>query len=150
MPALKTEYITLGGLAFRSHALNCYDWSDLTGSADKAGDDFDPDQTDGVDPQARWEDGFDARLFIRVKGRWNTDNTRVARTSWVSNYWTLLGQVRAVAQVNTVQTLTITGITGSPHTTTQCIVTGGIRPNRIAPDVATFKIPVRLADGSLL
>lgn len=149
MPALKTEYVTLGGLAFRSQALNIFDFADLLGSADKTGDDFDPDQTDGVDPQERWDDGFDVKLMCRVKGRWATDNTRVARASWVSNFYSLLGQVRTVAKVNTTQTLTLTR-PGVSNVNGTCIVTRGIQPVRRAPDIATFQIAVRLVDGEFL
>lgn len=149
----RSRYVTLGGLMAGSRAIDCHDWSDLEGTAEKKVDTWPNPGGAGVLPLDVFEDGMRALLHFRVNGEFDQDNQVVAAGSgfagWVANYDTLMAAVRTVVKASTVQTLTVTGYSGGPHSA-DCQVIGPIRPVLAKPWLSTFTVDVLLPDGSLL
>lgn len=146
--AYRSEYVTLGGLIMGSRAIDCYDWSDLMGSAGKRGDDFVAQGVAGVTERTRTEDALRALLHVRVNARYDQDNVRVAASSARANLYTLLAAVRAKAEVNTTQTLSLTA-SGGPYSA-DAVVVGGFQPRHHSPYIVTFTLDVLLPDGGLI
>lgn len=149
----RTEYVTLGGLMSGSRAIDCYDWSDLEGTADKKVENWPNPGGAGVLPLPAPEDGMRALLHYRVDGSYDQDNNIVSPgtdfAGWRTNFYTLMAAVRAVTKLSTVQTLQLTVASGGPHSA-DCLVIGGIKPAHEVPWLATFTVDVLLPDGSLL
>lgn len=147
----RTEYPILGGLIFGSKGIDCYDWDDLLGTADKKGDPgWDIPGTDGVEGLDQFEDGHRALLLVKIEGRWTQDNVAVAgaaaRRTQLHNH---LAAVRAVCTVGTTQTLTLVRA-GFANTSVDAKVVSPFRPRHEDVDIYKGSIDLLLPDGTML
>lgn len=143
------EYVTLGGLMMGSRAINCFDWGDLLGTADKRGTDFTATGVAGVTARDRVEDAMRVLLRVRIDARWDQDNVRQAQSTWRANLYTLLDAVRTVAETDGVQTLQLTRPGGGPHSA-DAMVVDGFRPQFVHDAQVELTLDVLLPDGGFL
>lgn len=149
--AWRTEFVTFGGLLLGSRGIDCYDWDDLLGTADKKGDPlWDVPGDDGGEPLDQFEDGMRVLLLIEVNGRWTQDNASV---SGAANRRTQLhahlAAIRAVAKVGTTQSLTLTRA-GMADVTVDAKVVSPWRPRHEDVDIYKGSLDLVLPDGTPL
>jgi hypothetical protein len=144
MPALQDIYISLGGVAFRSWALRCYDWSDLLKSPSKRGSNRVIAGEEGRLARVRVGDELRAGLRFRVSGRWQHPSGDPFTGDPHENMYDLLGVLRGVCDEPDVQQLQLVGVMGS---SVDCIVEEMGPPRFESPTVATLVVDVTLPDG---
>ena len=143
------EHVTLGGVMLGSRALECFDFEELLGIAPKRGGDFTVPGTAGQTARDRVEDALEALIRIRVNGRYDQDNVRQARSSWRTNFYSLLGTLEAVLDVNTTQTVELTRPGGGPHSAS-AIVTDVRGPKHHTTEIAEMAVVLKVPSGALL
>jgi hypothetical protein len=147
--AYYSEHVTLGGVMLGSRALECFDFEELLAVAPKRGKDFTVPGTAGQTARDRVEDALAAVIRIRINGRYDQNNARVARGSWRSNFYSLLGTLEAVLVVNTTQTVQLTRPGGGPHSAS-AIVADVRGPKHHTPEIAELAVVLKLPSGALL
>lgn len=147
--ALYGEYVTLGGLLCGSRAIECFEFQGLKGTAKRHAGNFVSSGVAGRTAIQPIEDELPATLQFRVNGRWDQDNVPVARTSWVSNFYSLLSTLMAKLETNTTQTVSLTRPGGGPHSA-DCLVVDVRGPKHEVPEIATLAAVLLLPGGALL
>jgi len=137
-------YISLGGVAFRSAAIRCYDWSDLLKSPPKRGSNRVIAGESGRYARTRVADELRAGLAFRVAGHWDHPGGGAHAGDPHTNMYTLLDTLRGVCDVATVQQLQLVGVMAA---SVDCIVEEMGPPTFGAPHIATLVVDVTLPDG---
>jgi len=145
--ALADIYISLGGVAFRSPALRCYDWSDLLKSPSKRGSNRVIAGEPGRFPRVRVPDELRAGLAFRVAGAWDHPGGGFHTGDAHANMYDLLGVLRGVCDDPEVQQLQLVGVMDS---SVDCIVEEMGPPRFDGPEVATLVVDVTLPDGPIV
>lgn len=112
-------YISLGGVAFRSAAIRCYDWSDLLQSPPKRGSNRVIAGEAGRFARTRVADELRAGLAFRVHGQWDHPAGGAHAGDPHANVYTLLNTLRGVCDDPEVQQLQLVGVMGA---SVDCIV----------------------------
>ena len=146
MIQLQDTYISLGGVAFRSPALRCYDWSDLLKSPSKRGSNRVIAGEAGRFPRVRVPDELRAGLRFRVSGRFQHPSGDRFVGDAHANMYDLLGVLRGVCDDPEVQQLQLVGVMDS---SVDCIVEEMGPPRFDAPHVATLVVDVTLPGGPI-
>lgn len=144
MPTLADTYISLGGVAFRSQAIICYDWSDLLKSGPKRGSNRPIAGEAGRLARTRVQDELRAGLAFRIGGRFQHPSGGRFVGDAHANMYTLLDTLRDVCDTTTVQQLQLVGVMAS---SVDCIVEEMGAPRFRGPHVATLIVDVTLPDG---
>lgn len=115
-------HVTVGGLLLRSRAVDCDDWSDLLKSPAKRGVNRAVRGQSGRKVRPRANDELRGLLPVRLDGSWDQDNVRESGgpVEWHANLYTLLAEVRQIADVTSPQTLSFVWPGGT--TAADCIV----------------------------
>lgn len=147
--ALYPEYITIGGVHFGSKAREIYDWQELLGSSPKRGQDVTVPGVAGDIPRARVASAHRALLRLRINGEYSHDNVSLSATlnGRVEGAYTQYKIAKAVADVNTVQTLQLVRPAGT--SSEDAIVLGFTPTGRLNPWVWEFVLDVKLPDGPM-
>jgi hypothetical protein len=145
---LAVSYVTLGGTAFRSKAIYCYDWLDLLGTV-KVGENRRIPQQPGRAVRPRYQDETRAGLAFRIQGRWNLNNTPYTGSS-VAHTYQLWATLDGLAQVNVPQPCTVT-IDSTTVFSTSLIVEAldPPVPANGTPDIVTVLMDVTLPGGPI-
>ncbi len=145
----KSVYITLGGLMCGSRAIDCFSHDFLDGIAKRHAGNVRSAGVAGTTARSPITDELSGVAEFRVNGRYDVDNGSIARSSWVSNYYTLRSTLLAKLQTHTLQTITLTYPGGT--LTGQCQVTDPRGPQHDdgMREIATFAAVLTIPAGSL-
>jgi len=143
--AYTTPSVQIGTLVLRTRAIDCFDWSDLFRRSKRGRDRAIPGQN-GVAVRSRVLDAARVALPVRLNGAF-TVNTPFVGDQHV-NVYNHVRDVAAIADVNTVQTLTF--VYGVNTVAADCIVEEMTAPNFRTPSLAVVTLSVTLPDGPLV
>jgi len=141
---LADTYISLGGVAFRSQAIVCYDWSDLLKSPPKRGSNRTIAGEAGRYARTRVADELRAGLAFRVQGQWEHPAGGAHAGDPHANVYTLLDVLRGVCDTATVQQLQLVGVMAG---SVDAIVEEMGPPTFQSYGIATLVVDVTLPDG---
>lgn len=141
---LADTYISLGGVAFRSAAIRCYDWSDLLKSPPKRGSNRTIASEAGRYARTRVTDELRAGLAFRIHGQWDHPAGGATAGDPHANVYTLLDTLRGVCDDTEVQQLQLVGVMAS---SVDCIVEEMGPPTFQSYSIATLIVDVTLPDG---
>lgn len=154
---LKTRYVTLGGLAMRSLAIESWDWSDLLQDAPKRGANRVIPGQDGTEVRPRTRGEVRAVLQVRVSGGYTTANAVVTPENRQAQFYENLKALRAVTSVTGVQTVSlVTGVKEPDPSTAivtysgDVIVEGGGTPKYLNTYTVELALDLTLPNGALL
>lgn len=145
--AYKSVYVTLGGLMGGSRAIDCFDHDGLTGIAKRHAGNTRSAGVAGSTARQPILDELEVVTEWRVNGRYDQDNGPIARSSWVSNFYSLRATLLAVLDNNTLQTVTLTHPGGS--LTGQCQIVDVRGPQHEMQEIATWRAVLLIPAGSL-
>lgn len=143
-------YVTIGSLMMGSRAIECFEYAELTQSADKRGTDVTVESQSGRVPKGRLDDDSRRIVEVRINGAWTQDNAPTSPgtvASRIAAYYQHLAAVKAVAGVNSAQSITLT--VGSDSWSGTATVERLSKPSRLNPWAYELAMDLTIHGGEL-
>ena len=144
------EYITVGTLMMGSRAIEAYDWDELMGASGKRGEDVTVEGQSGDVPLDRVTGSHRGLVKVRLNGEYDhaTDAyTGPTIQAKVQKAYSLYAAFKAVASINTTQTLTLHHY--GDNEVAQCIVVDYMSRGRLNPWVWEYVLDIKLPGGPM-